>query len=221
MAKGDFHRIHAHDRLQHNRHRIAQEAARLISEHGLRDFRRAKLKAARHLGIDDDQALPRNLEIEQALREHQRLFLAESQPLALRQRREAACDAMRFFAPFRPRLVGPVLDGTADGHTAIALHLFCDDVESFTRFLDEHHIPTRQQSRRLRVTRETQAEYPVFLISADDLPFDLTVMPQDMLRQAPLDPLREQPMPRAALAAVEALLAQEDEFEAMLARASH
>ncbi|HEY8682306.1 MAG TPA: hypothetical protein VIM06_03985, partial [Rhodanobacter sp.] len=98
MSRGEHHRIHAHDRLQRNRLRIAQEAARLMSEHGIRDFHHAKLKAAERLGILDTQALPRNLEIEQALREHQRLFLASSQPELLRQRREAAVEAMRFLA---------------------------------------------------------------------------------------------------------------------------
>lgn len=206
MARGEHHRIHAQDRLQRNRCRVAQEAARLISEHGIHDYRRAKLKAAERLGIEADQALPRNREIEQALREHQRLFLADSQPHALQQRREAACAAMRFFARFQPRLVGAVLNGTADEHSPVQLHLFCDDVEDFARFLHEHDIPARQQSRRVRLDRRTEADFPVFLLTADDLPFDLTVMPHERLRQAPLDPVTDGPTPRAPLAVVESLL---------------
>ncbi len=206
MARGDYHRIHAQDRLQRNRYLIAHEAARLISEHGIHDFRHAKRKAAQRLGIRDDQSLPRNREIDAALREHQRLFLADSQPRALRRRREAAREAMHFLARFQPRLTGPVLNGTADEHSAVQLHLFCDDVEDFVRFLHEHDIPARQQTRRLRLSRDIQAEYPVFLLTADELPFDLTLMPREMLRQAPLDPLGEHPAPRANVAAVEALL---------------
>jgi len=208
MARGEYHRIHAQDRLQRNRYLIAHEAARLISEHGIHDFRHAKRKAAHRLGIRDDQALPRNREIDQALREHQRLFLADTQPRALRERREAAREAMRFFSRFQPRLVGAVLNGTADEHSPVQLHLFCDDVEEFVRFLHEHDIPARQQTRRLRLTREVQVDVPIFLLVADDLPFDLTLMSHDQLRQAPLDPLHERPMPRANLAAVEALLQQ-------------
>lgn len=209
MARGDYHRIHAQDRLQRNRYLVAREAARLISEHGIHDFRHAKRKAAHRLGIRDDQSLPRNREIDQALREHQRLFLSDSQPRALQQRREAACEAMRFFARFQPRLTGPVLNGTADEHSSVQLQLFCDDVEDFVRFLHEHDIPARQRTRRLRLTRDTQADYPVFLLMADSLPFDLTIMSRDLLRQAPLDPLDERPAPRASLATVEALLDQE------------
>jgi hypothetical protein len=209
MSRGEHHRIHAHDRLQRNRLRIAQEAARLMSEHGIRDFHHAKLKAAERLGIVETQALPRNLEIEQALREHQRLFLADSQPQLLRQRREAALEAMRFLAPFEPRLVGAVLEGTADAHSAVCLHVFRDDPEAVGLFLREHGVPIETQVRRLRNSRDDQPEYPVLLFAADELPFDLTVLPRDALRQAPLDRTDDRPMRRAALAQVEMLLGED------------
>ncbi|KRE89843.1 hypothetical protein ASG87_02525 [Frateuria sp. Soil773] len=210
MTRGEHHRIHAQDRMQRNRLRVAQEAARLMSEHGIRDFHHAKLKAAERLGIVDAQALPRNHEIEQALREHQRIFHADSQPQRVRRRREAAAEAMRFLATYEPRLVGAVLDGTADAHSAVCLHVFSDDPEAVTLFLREHGVPVELQTRRLRLNRSEQADYPVLLFAADDIPFDLTVMPLDALRQAPLDRIDEKPMQRASLAAVEELLAEDD-----------
>lgn len=221
MARGEHHRIHAHDRVQRNRLRVAQEAARLMSEHGIRDFHHAKLKAAERLGILDAQVLPRNHEIEQALREHQRLFHAETQPQLLRARREAAAEAMRFLERFEPRLVGAVLDGTADAHSAICLHVFSDDPEAVRLYLHEHGVPVESQTRRLRISRDQQAEYPVLLFAADALPFDLTVLPHDALRQAPLNRIDDKPMRRATLAMVEELLADDeaDAFEQMLAAA--
>lgn len=221
MSRGDHHRIHAHDRLQRNRLRVAQEAARLMSEHGIRDFHHAKLKAAERLGILDTQALPRNLEIEQALREHQRLFLADSQPQLLRQRREAAVEAMRFLAAFEPRLVGSVLEGTADAHSAVCLHVYSDDPEAVGLYLRERGVPIETQVRRLRYSRDDQPEYPVLLFAADELPFDLTVLPRDALRQAPLDRADDRPMRRASLAQVEMLLDEDvgDAFEQRLSAA--
>jgi hypothetical protein len=209
MARGEHHRIHAQDRMQRNRLRVAQEAARLMSEHGIRDFHHAKLKAAERLGIHETQALPRNNEIEQALRERQRLFDADSQPQQLLERREAAAEAMRFLARYQPRLVGAVLDGTADAHSAVCLHVFSDDPEAVTLFLREHGVPAELQTRRLRRNRDEQADYPVLLFAADGLAFDLTVLPCDALRQAPLDRIDEKPMRRASLAALECLLAGE------------
>jgi hypothetical protein len=207
MARGEHHRIHAQDRTQRNRLRIAQEAARLMSEHGIRDFHRAKLKAAERLGVPDTQALPRNHEIEHALRERQRIFQADRQPQALHARREAAVEAMRFLAAFEPRLVGAVLEGTADEHSAVCLHVFNDDADAVALFLREHGVPLQMQTRRLRITRDGQTEFPVLLFAADELSFDLTVLPRDALRQPPLDRIDDKPMRRAALAAVEELLA--------------
>ncbi len=221
MSRGEHHRIHAHDRLQRNRLRVAQEAARLMSEHGIRNFHHAKLKAAERLGIVDSQALPRNLEIEQALREHQRLFLGDVQPQLLRLRREAAVEAMIFLAPFEPRLVGAVLDGTADVHSAVCLHVYSDETEAVVQYLREHGVPIEMQVRRLRYSRTEQPEYPVLLFSADTVPFDLTVLPRNALRQAPLDRTDERPMRRASLAQMELLLAEDTDeaFEQRLSAA--
>jgi len=98
--------------------------------------------------------------------------------------------------------------------------VFSDDPDAVALFLREHGVPAEMQTRRLRVSREEQADYPVLLFAADGLPFDLTVMPRDALRQAPLDRIDEKPMRRASLGAVEELLAEPDaydEFERMLA----
>lgn len=210
MARGEHHRIHAHDRLRRNRHRVAQEAARLISEHGIRDFRHAKLKAADRLGFGDEQTLPRNREVEDALREHQRLFHSESQPEALATRRQAACQAMRFLDRFEPRLAGSVLTGSADTHSAVSLHLHTDDRDTVGRFLDAHGIAHDHFTRHLRMTREHTLEVPLLSFVADNISLELSVLPRHGLRQAPLDHIDKHPMRRATLAEVETLLQHDD-----------
>ena len=47
-------RQHAETRTRERRHRLANEAAKLMVEGGIRDFHQAKLKAASRLGIHDD-----------------------------------------------------------------------------------------------------------------------------------------------------------------------
>ncbi len=200
---------HSEQRSRELRMRIAQEAARLMTEHGIRDHAQAKRKAAERLGVRDEAALPRNAEIEDALREFQRLFRGDVQPQLLRTRREAALEAMRFFAPFEPRLVGAVLEGTADEHSAVCLHLYSDDLPAVQNALDAHRIPYETSSRRVRYERERIEERPVYLFAADGLPFDLTVLPRDALRQAPLDRVDERPMARASISAVEQLLRED------------
>lgn len=193
-------------RSEQLRRRVALEAARLISEHGIRDYQLAKRKAAERLHALDESSLPKNREIEEALREHQRLFHGEDQPRRLRALREAACGAMRYFVRFEPRLIGAVLDGTADTHSAVCLHLFCDTPESILAMLNDDGIVFEEDSRRLRLDSLHSADFPVLKIRRAGVEFDLTVLPADAIRQAPLDRSGERPLQRAALATVETLL---------------
>lgn len=203
-------RQHAETKTRERRYRLAREAARLIAESGVRDFHQAKLKAAQRLGIHDDASLPRNREIEEALREYQRLFQGDQQADALRLRREAALRALEFFSAFDPRLVGPVLDGTADANSPVQLHLYTDDAESVPRFLDDHRIPAEARSRRMRLDRERALDCTVWLFAAEDLSFDLCVLPHASLRQAPLSSIDEKPMRRASATQLREMLVAED-----------
>jgi len=195
-------------RLKERRQRLAQEAARLMAEGGLRDYQQAKRKAALRLGITDEASLPRNLEIDEALREYQRLFQPDNSS-ALRQRREAALQALEFFAGFEPRLVGPVLDGTADARSPVTLHLHSDDADAASRFLEQHGIPAEVRSRRVRLDRERSGEFPVWRFNADQIAFELTVLPHDVLRQAPLSALDQKPLRRASATQLRQLLADD------------
>lgn len=203
-------RQHAETRTRERRRRLAHEAARLMAEGGFRDYHQAKLKAAERLGIHDDASLPRNREIEDALREYQRLFVGPSQVQAVQSRRDAASRALEFFADFSPRLVGPVLDGTADANSSVHLQLYTDDADAVPRFLEEHRIPADARTRHMRLDRERSDDFPVWVFSAEELTFDVTVLPHDALRQAPLSGVDERPMKRASLAQLRQLLADEE-----------
>ena len=198
---------HAVTRTRERRQRLAHEAARLMAEGGIRDYHQAKLKAAARLGFHDDASLPRNREIEDALRSYQRLFQGEEHARGLRQRREAALRALAFFDAFEPRLVGPVLEGTADANAPVALHLYTDDPNAVQRFLEEQGIPAQPRSRHLRLDRTRGGEFDVWMFSAEDLTFDLTVLPTAALRQAPLSSVEERPMRRASATQLRDLLA--------------
>jgi hypothetical protein len=200
---------HAQSRLRERRERLASEAARLMSEGGIADYHQAKLKAAERLGIHDDASLPRNTEIEAALRQYQRLFGRDNAG-ELQRRREAALEALRFFRAFEPRLVGPVLEGTADARSPVMLHLHIDDADAVHRFFVEHDIPAQPRSRRLRLDRHRDLDAPVWTFSAEDLPFDVTVLPHDVLRQAPLSPVDEKPMRRASHAQLRQIVAESE-----------
>jgi hypothetical protein len=194
-------------RDQQMRTRIAQEAARLMSEEGIQDFYAAKRKAAQHLGAPDTRNMPRNQEVEAALQEYQRLFRGEQQSGHLRVLREAAVQAMRFLAGFKPRLVGSVLSGTAGRHADINLHLFADTPEEVSLFLMDNSIPFHPAQKRLRISREAWQEFPAYEFMAGEQAVELVVFPSEGRREAPRSPVDGRPMRRARVEEVEALLA--------------
>lgn len=117
----------ATSRGQRNRVRIAQAAARLIAEHGLVDWSSAKRKACRELGLAENEALPSNDEIEQALRDYNTLFRADAQAVSLREQRRLALDWMERLAPWNPLLIGGVAAGWATPHSEVRLELEAED----------------------------------------------------------------------------------------------
>lgn len=187
------------------RAQIAAEAARVISESGIRDYAFARRKAAARFDARDPAALPDSAEIEMALREHQRLFQSDEQPRTLQRLRRTALAAMHFFSAFSPRLVGAVLDGSADRHSAVCLHLFCDDVDAPVRFLDERNLRYDLRERSMRHGTE-EREFTMLRFVAEDTTIDLTLFPVDALRQAPLDPRTGRAMRRASVEGLELLL---------------
>jgi len=191
------------------RQMLAQEAARIIVDQGLRDYRAAKMKAAERLGMSTRGSLPRNAEIELAVSEHLALYGRESHEGFLRTMREAALEVMHVLGEFTPRLVGPVLIGTADENSAINLHVFSDSAETVAVKLHSLGYRYRPYERRLKTSRGRGATPEVFAgfqFECGDELVEATVFPVDGIRQSPISPIDGKPMRRAAEKAVEALL---------------
>ncbi len=193
-------------RAEHLRRAVAQEAARVMSEHGVRDFLFAKRKAAERFGIVDGSLLPRNIEIEEALQEYQRLFGGESHVESLLAQRLVALDVMQRLRDFQPRLVGPVLAGTATQHDDVLLHAFAERVETLSLRLMDERIPFEVGERRLRYTAERVVQQPALRLAVADQPGEIAVFPLDGIRQSPVSPVDGKPMRRADAAEVAALI---------------
>lgn len=187
---------------------IAQEAARLIREGGIHDPELARRKAASRLGIHDEALWPRQAEVEDMLREQQRLFDTRAQPAALRQHREAAMQAMQFLHAFQPRLAGAVLAGTAGAGSPVTLHLHCDDTDAVQRFLHDQRIPAEVCTALLQLGgHAARQRYPAWEFAADGIAFELVVLPEHGLRHPPVSSDDGKPLPRATLAQLRQLLA--------------
>ena len=188
---------------------VADEAARVMAEHGIRDFALAKRKAAERLGLGSRGALPSNAQIQERLAARLRLFEPDAHDARLAKLRRVAVDVMGSLEQFRPRLVGAVLDGTATISSAIELQVFADAPEQVAATLEASGSRLYDSQRRYRFGREN-LQIPGFEFVLDDEDVQVMVFPERGAHHAPHSPVDGRPMRRASRAAVIALLGSAD-----------
>lgn len=183
-------------RPDHQRASIADEAARIMMERGMTDYRLAKAKACERLGLRAGP-LPSNEEVEAALAARNRIFRGDRHDLQLRRLREAAVDVMRRLDVFNPRLVGSVLTGTATEHSAIDLHLYSDTPETVGAQLGALGLEPRAIQFQHRWRRGVAERVPGYRFYAQDFEYLASVFPEGRRAHAPLSPVDGRPMRRA------------------------
>lgn len=188
------------------REQLAQEAARIMADQTIRNYELAKRKACERLRYTGKQALPGNDEIQAALQTYLDIFRSDSQPALLKKLRSVACEAMVFLRKFQPRLVGAVLNGTADEHAAVHLHVFVDPEEQVLQFLMDHGIAYRLGSSTVTYGGQRQAQITTCEFVAGDIPVILSLFSTLGLREAPRSSVDGKPMKRADIREVEQLL---------------
>lgn len=192
-------------RSDHLRSAVAQEAARLMAEHGIQDYLVAKRKAAERYGVIEGSVLPRNTEIEAALATYQRLFGGAQHAKALQRQRLVALKAMQLLQPFEPRLVGAVLSGSATEHSDIQLHAFADVPETLFLHLADRRYEYEVLERRLKMNADQPIAVPSARFPIEGETVEAFVFARDGIRQSPISPVDGKPMRRAGLAELTAL----------------
>lgn len=192
------------------RQQIAAEAARVLCEDGVLDYKLAKAKAVDAHGGSRHAPMPTNREIHQAMLAHQALFGGEAVQTRLAQLRRTALKAMRVFAEFRPRLVGPVLSGAIGLEPArdrIQLHVFADAPEELDLLLLNQGADFETDERRYSLRKGQHIDIPLLSIEFEGVEVELAIFPNRGRGHAPLSVVDGQPMARADAAQVETLLA--------------
>jgi len=186
-------RVGRGDKHDHMREEIAERAARLIEE-GETDYAKAARKAAKQLHAEGNLSLPDLKEIDFALRRRQALYSSESNAHALTALRAAALMVMQQFERFAPWLVGPVLSGTANVHSAIELELIGIEPKRFEMYLLEKQIdftrpdvtpqvaPASAKSGHLVGYSLTISGYPVTLVIFENHAVRQRAYPQHHIR---------------------------------------
>ncbi|MEN1727611.1 MAG: hypothetical protein AAGJ52_04145 [Pseudomonadota bacterium] len=195
------------------RQSIAAEAAKIIATEGQRSYLIAKQKAAERLGASTRNGLPSNAEVEAELRTWQHLFGGSELEARLDELRREAISAMRFLKPFRPRLVGPVAEGTADQYSRVCLQVFSDDPDEIPRYLMERQIDFDQERRKVRWHDGNPRHLDILVVDRGDALVELMLMVgRESLQPLP-SPIDGRPQLRLAVSDVEELVSSQTNLE--------
>lgn len=190
---------------------IAREAARIMYEEGVKEYRDAKRKAARAFGPEKALSLgshlPSNAEIHEELARLVRMHEGETQPERLLKMRLMALSWLEFLEPFRPFLVGSVLTGTVREQSDIDLHLFAESPEEVESFLDEREITYERETVSIRYGSEFH-DYCHLYLEDDGIVIDCTVYEPSERRRKPKSSITGRPMERADAARLRKLIAE-------------
>ena len=189
------------------RQRVAAEAARIMATEGQHQYLNAKQKAAQRLGADSRKGLPSNAEVAAALKDYLELFGGHEREQAVQQLLETALQAMRWLQPLSPRLSGAVVDGLADRHSPLQIHVFSDDPDAPLHFLMQRNMPYEQGQKRIRWYEDQYRDIATLNFHAGDIKVELWLFAIDDQRQAPPSPIDGRPRERLDLKAVEKRLA--------------
>ena len=108
---------------------VANLAAQLIMEDGIKDYLYAKKKAAKSLGINENANLPTNSQIDKAIDEFNKIFNPNIDIEFLQQFKTQALELMSIFKNFKPHLMDQLSQGIIPKFPEIKINLFADNLK--------------------------------------------------------------------------------------------
>lgn len=197
------------------RRMIAQEAARLMYEDGVREYRDAKRSAARRFGSEKALSLgshlPSNAEIHAEVQRLIGIHEGKVLPERLLRLRLLALRQMEMLEPFHPYLVGSVLSGTVTERSDIDLHLFAESSEEVKAYLERNGVPFEEEVVTIRHGGEF-FEYPHLYLDESGVVVECTVYAAGDIRRIPKSSITGRPMERADAKKLRRIIAEMSEI---------
>jgi hypothetical protein len=190
---------------------IAAEAARLMYEDGVREYRDAKRKAAKPFGPEKALSLgshlPSNAEIHEELARLIGVNENDALPERLLRLRFTALSYLELFSDFSPYLVGSVLSGAVTSRSDIDIHLFADAVEEVEDLLVRSGKEFQTETVPIR-KGGVITDYTHIYLEDDGVMIECSVYPVEQRRNRTLSSITGKPMERAGAAQLKKLIAQ-------------
>ena len=189
---------------------IACEAARLMYEDGVREYRDAKRKAAKRFGPEQALSLgshlPSNAEIHEEFTKLLSSREEELLPGRLLRLRVSALSYLELFAEFSPYLVGSVLSGAVTSQSDIDIHLFADSVEEVENLLEHRGIGFETETVAIRKGGKITDYTHVYLDDAG-IVVECSVYPVAEKNNRTVSSITGKPMERTSLKQLKKLIA--------------
>ncbi len=187
------------------RRKLRYEAARIMVEEGVRDYKRAKQKACSRVGVSTSQSIPSNLEIEDSLAEHLQIFRSDATAHLKLKYLHIALKMMQLLQPYSPLLVGAALSGNIITSRPVELQVFADTVEEIRFLLEAEDVAWRMIQKRLRFSRIGFNHITGFELEFEQSLVEIMVfLPHDPY--PPLGAVNGKPLERIAMKKVKRLL---------------
>jgi len=150
------------DRLTRLRKRVAREAASLLYTSQEKEYKQAKKRAAKTLGV---RILPSNLEVAEELDKTAEEREGPSRKKLLFQMRKEALQIMESLKDFNPRLVGSVWRGTVHQNSDIDILTFSQDPKAVLNQLqkNEYRI-TSSEWRSVTKRGKKESSFHIYLV---------------------------------------------------------
>lgn len=181
---------------------IAREAARLMYEEGVGEYRDAKRKAAKPFGHEKALSLgshlPSNAEIHAELQFLIGIYEEKVLPERILKMRLLALKYMELLESFSPYLVGSVLRGVVTERSDIDIHLFADSAEEVELFLQGKGIPFECEVVTIHHGGGF-SEYPHLYTEEDNIIIEFSVYPSEDIRMRTKSSITGRPMERAGI----------------------
>ncbi|WP_136524860.1 hypothetical protein [Geomonas ferrireducens] len=189
---------------------IASEAARLMYEDGVREYRDAKRKAAKRFGPEKALSLGSHLPTNAEIHDELASLIATREEKVLPERllrlRLTALSYLEFFAPFSPYLVGSVLSGAVTERSDIDIHLFADAVEDVEKMLAEHGMAFQTETVPIRKGGVIR-DYTHIYLENDGVEIECSVYPTEERRNRTISSITGKAMERANAAQLKRIIA--------------
>lgn len=156
---------------------IANLAARMIMEEGVKDYFFAKKKAAKSLGFDENVNLPTNLQIDNAIEEFHKIYNQDVGIDFLEHFKTQALNVMSMFKNFKPHLMNKLSEGIIPKFPEIKINLFADNLKDIEYVLLNNAISYEfsETKKNIKARKNSIKSVPTFYLDSQPIPAEIRV----------------------------------------------